>query len=143
MIVVDVNLLIYSVNEDAPLHRKAKPWLEASLSGQETVGLPWIVLLAFLRLTTRVGLFRKPLPVETAFDLVDGWLQQPSVTVPEPTSRHLRIIRDLVLPLGTAANLTSDAHLAALAIEHGAELCSTDNDFARFDRLRWRNPLTQ
>jgi len=100
-------------------------------------------LLAFLRLTTRPGLFQKPLRVETAFDVVDGWLQQPSVTVPEPTSRQLRTLRDLVLPLGTGGNLTSDAHLAALAIEHGAEVCSTDEDFARFGRLRWRNPLVQ
>ena len=76
-----------------------------------------------------------------AFDLVEAWLQQPSVTVPEPTPRHLQTMRDLILPLGTAGNLTSDAYLAALAIEHGAELCSTDNDFGRFSRLRWRNPL--
>jgi uncharacterized protein len=141
MIIVDVNLLIYAVNEDAPNHRKAKSWLAAMVSGTETVGLPWIVLLAFLRLTTRPGLFKKPLRVETAFDLVDAWLQQHSVIVPEPTSRHLRTLRDLVLPLGTGGNLTSDAHLAALAIEHGAEVCSTDADFARFGRLRWRNPL--
>jgi len=141
MIIVDVNLLVYAVNEDAPDHRKAKSWLEGVVSGTETVGLPWIVLLAFLRLTTRPGLFQKPLQVETAFDVVDGWLQQPSVTVPEPTTRHLRTLRDLVLPLGTGGNLTSDAHLAALAIEHGAEVCSTDADFARFGQLRWRNPL--
>jgi len=142
MIVVDVNLLIYAVNEDSPDHKKAKSWLETAVSGTETVGLPWIVLLAFLRLTTRPGLFQKPLSVDAAFDLVDAWLQQPSITVPEPTARHLQTIRDLIAPLGTGGNLTSDAHLAALAIEHGAELCSTDNDFGRFNRLRWRNPLT-
>jgi toxin-antitoxin system PIN domain toxin len=141
MILVDVNVLIYAVNEDAPLHRKAKSWLEAAISGTETVGLPWNVLLAFLRLTTRAGVFRTPLGVESAFDLADAWLQQPAVTTVEPTAQQLRILRDLVLPLGTGGNLTSDAHLAALAIEHGAELCSTDNDFARFPRLRWRNPL--
>lgn len=141
MIIVDVNLLIYAVNEDSHDHRKAKTWLEAALSGAETVGLPWIVLLAFLRLTTRTGLFRKPLSVEAAFDLVDAWLQQPSVTVPEPTPRHLQTMRDLVSPLGTGGNLTSDAYLAALAIEYGAELCSTDNDFGRFSRVHWRNPL--
>ena len=141
MIVVDVNLLIYAVNEDSPDHKKAKLWLEAAVSGTETVGLPWIVLLAFLRLTTRPGLFQKPLSVDAAFDVVDAWLQQPSVTVPEPTARHLQTMRDLILPLGTGGNLTSDAHLATIAIEHGAELCSTDNDFGRFSRLRWRNPL--
>ena len=143
MIIIDVNLLIYSVNQDSPGHQKAKLWLEAAVSGTETVGMPWIVLLAFLRLTTRPGLFQKPLSVEAAFYLVDAWLQQPSVTVPEPTQRHLQTMRDLILPLGTGGNLTSDAHLAALAIEHGAELCSTDNDFGRFNRLRWRNPLVR
>jgi toxin-antitoxin system PIN domain toxin len=141
MIVVDVNLLIYAVNRDSPDHEKAKSWLESAVSGNETVGLPWIVLLAFLRLTTRAGIFQKPLTVQAAFDLVYTWLHQPSVTVPEPTARHLRTMRDLISPLGTGGNLTSDAHLAALAIEHGAELCSADADFARFARLRWRNPL--
>ena len=141
MIIVDVNLLIYAVNRDAPLHSKAKAWLETAISGTETIGLSWTVLLAFLRLTTRAGLFQRPLPVESAFDLVDAWLQQPIVTLVEPTARHLATLRDLVAPLGTGGNLTSDAHLAALAIEHNAQLCSTDNDFARFPRLRWRNPL--
>ncbi|MGP8246517.1 MAG: type II toxin-antitoxin system VapC family toxin [Bryobacteraceae bacterium] len=141
MIVVDVNLLIYAVNEDSPLHLKARSWLEATVSGTETVGLAWMVLLAFLRLTTRAGLFQKPLDARTAFEIVDAWLEQPAVTVVEPTGRHLRTLRDLVLPLGTGGNLTSDAHLAALAMEHGAELCSADNDFARFCGLRWRNPL--
>ncbi len=141
MIVVDVNLLLYAVNQDSPNHGKAKAWLESAVSGTETVGLPWIVLLAFLRLTTRTGLFQKPLTVDAAFDLVDAWLLQPSVTVPEPTARHMQTMRDLISPLGTGGNLTVDAYLAALAIEHGAELCSTDSDFGRFRRLRWRNPL--
>lgn len=141
MIVVDVNLLIYAVNEDSPDHEQAKAWLEAAMSGTETVGLPWIVLLAFLRLTTRSGLFEKPLTVAAAFDLVDSWLQQPSVVTPEPTARHLPVMRNLLAPLGAAGNLTSDAHLAALAIEHGAELRSTDHDFGRFLGLRWSNPL--
>ena len=143
MIVVDVNLLIYAVNQDSPDHDKAKKWLEAAVSGTETVGLPWIVLLAFLRLTTRSGIFQKPLSSDAAFDVVDAWLQQSSVTVPEPTPRHLQTMRDLIAPLGTGGNLTSDAHLAALAIEHGAELCSTDNDFGRFRRLRWRNAVAR
>lgn len=141
MIVVDVNLLIYAVNDDAPNHRAAKAWWESVVSGNETVGLSWIVVLAFLRLTTRRGVFDKPLPVDTALALIDAWLKEPAVTVIEPTSRHLRTLADLLLPLGTGGNLTSDAHLAALAIDHGAELCSTDNDFARFPALRWRNPL--
>lgn len=141
MILIDANLLIYAVNSDSPSHRRAKAWLETTISGPDTVGLSWSVLLAFLRLTTRSGVFRNPLPVKKAFDIVDAWLAQPSVVVVDPTARHLRIVRDLLLPLGTAGNLTSDAHLAALAIDHGAELCSSDSDFDRFPRLRWRNPL--
>jgi toxin-antitoxin system PIN domain toxin len=141
MIIVDANVLIYAVNSNSPLHRKAKAWLEDVLSGPDTVGLSWTVLLAFLRLTTRSGIFETPLSVETAFDVVDAWLAQPSVVTVDPTAQHLRVVRDLLLPLGTGGNLTSDAHLAALAIEHGAELCSSDSDFDRFPRLRWRNPL--
>ena len=142
MILLDANLLIYAVNADAPLNRKAKSWLESALSGQETVGFPWIVLLAFLRLTTRPGLFLHALPVDTALDLVASWLDQPSVTIVHPGPRHLPVLRELLLPLGTGGNLTSDAHLAALAIEHGAEVCSADTDFARFKGLKWRNPLS-
>lgn len=141
MILLDANLLIYAVNEDAPSHRKAKSWLESAISGPDTVGFSWNVLLAFLRLTTRPALFRNPLSVETAFDLIASWLDQPSATVIHAGPRHLRILRELLLSMGTGGNLTSDAHLAALAIEHGAELCSSDHDFARFPGLLWRNPL--
>jgi hypothetical protein len=141
MILVDANILIYAVNADAPLHRIAKSWLESALSGPETVGVPWTVLLAFLRLTTRPGVFEKPLSPQVAFEVVDDWLSQPALVTVEPTAQHLRVLRDLLLPLGLGGNLTSDAHLAALAIEHAAELCSSDGDFARFPRLRWRNPL--
>jgi toxin-antitoxin system PIN domain toxin len=103
--------------------------------------MPWMVLLAFLRLTTRAGLFRQPLEAEAAFRVVEVWLAQPNVVIVEPGPHHLGILRRLLLPLGTAGNLTTDAHLAAIAIEHGAELCSADADFARFPTLKWRNPL--
>jgi toxin-antitoxin system PIN domain toxin len=142
MILLDANLLIYAVNADAPLNRKAKPWLESALSGRETVGFPWNVLLAFLRLTTRPGLFRRPLRADTDFDVLAAWLDQPSATIVHPGPRHLAVLRELLLPLGTGGNLTADAHLAAMAIEHGAELCSSDTDFARFSGLKWRNPLS-
>jgi toxin-antitoxin system PIN domain toxin len=142
MMLVDANLLIYAVNADAPLNKKAKLWLESVLSGQETVGFSWNVLLAFLRLTTRAGLFARPLRIDIAFDLVGSWLAQPSVTIVHAGPRHLQILRELLLPTGTGGNLTSDAHLAALAIEHRAELCSSDTDFARFKGLKWRNPLS-
>jgi uncharacterized protein len=141
VILVDVNVLIYSVNQDAPLHSRAKPWLEKTISGSETLGIPWNVLLAFLRLTTRPGLFRNPLRIDTAFDLIDFWLEQTSVSIIHPGPRHPTILRQLLEPLGTGGNLTSDAHLAALALENRAELCSSDHDFRRFPGLRWRNPL--
>ena len=141
MILLDANILIYAVNRDAPLNRKAKAWLESTLSGPETVGFSWNVLLAFLRLTTRPGLFRQPLSIETSFDLIASWLNQPTATVVHPGTRHLPVLRELLRALGSGGNLTSDAHLAALAIENAAELCSSDTDFARFNGLKWRNPL--
>jgi len=141
VILLDVNILIYAVNQDAPLHSRAKAWLEATISGAETVAMSWNVLLAFLRLTTRPGLFGNPIPLDAAFDLIDSWLEQPSVSILDPGPRHRTVLRQLLAPLGTAGNLTSDAHLAALAVEHQAELCSSDHDFSRFPGLKWRNPL--
>lgn len=141
MILVDVNILIYSVNQDAPLHSRAKPWLEKAISGTETIGIPWNVLLAFLRLTTRPGLFRNPLRIDSAFDLIDFWLEQSSVSIIHPGPRHQTILREILEPLGTGGNLTSDAHLAALALENRAEICSSDSDFLRFPGVKWRNPL--
>lgn len=122
-------------------HRKAKAWLESVFSNDETVGLAWNVLLAFVRVSTRSGMFERPLPIDVAFDQVDQWIEKPAATVIHPGPRHARILRDLLSPLGTGGNLTSDAHLAALAIEHGAQLCSADSDFARFSGLKWSNPL--
>ena len=141
MIIVDANLLIYAVNRDSLFHSAAKRWLETSLSGPEYVGLSWVVILAFLRLTTRPGISQHPLSVETALAVLDAWLAQPTVLVVHPTSRHSSVLRGLLAPLGTGGNMTTDAHLAALSIEHGATLCSTDNDFAKFPRVRFVNPL--
>jgi uncharacterized protein len=138
---VDANLLLYAVNKDAPLHRPARDWLNAALSGTETVALTWTVILAFLRLSTRAVIFSTPLSAGQAFDIIEAWLGQPCVTVVHPTERHAAVLRELILRAGTAGNLTTDAHLAAIAIEHGAELCSSDGDFARFSGLRWANPL--
>jgi hypothetical protein len=138
---IDVNLLLYAVNEDAPPHKKAKPWLEETLSGSESVAFAWSALLAFLRLSTKPAVFPRPLTPGDALDVVQSWLSNPATMIVHPTERHLEVLRDLLLPLGTAGNLTSDAHLAALAIEHGAELCSCDTDFARFPGLSWVSPL--
>lgn len=141
MILVDLNLLLYAINEDAPRHRSAKAWWEACLSGETPVGLAWLVVLGFLRVTTHPRVMPSPLSAREAVSVVDDWLQQPMVRLVEPSERHWEILTTLLDELGTAGNLTSDAHLAALAIEHGARLCSTDNDFSRFEHLRWENPL--
>lgn len=112
-----------------------------TLSGTETVGLPWVVLLAFVRLSTRATVFAAPLTAAEALDIVDGWLDQPCVTVVHPGRRHPAVLRELLAEVGTAGNLVTDAHLAALAVEHGAELCSCDADFSRFPGVRWLDPL--
>lgn len=137
----DVNLFLYAYDASSPRHALASDWLEQTLSSAETVGLSWIVLLAFIRLSTRSIVVERPLGVDTAIELVESWLDQPCVTVIHPTERHAAVLRELLLPLGTAGNLTTDAHLAALAIEHGALLCSCDADFSRFQGLRWIDPL--
>lgn len=141
MKLTDVNLLLYALDATAARHRAAKRWLEEQLSGAETFAFAWIVLLAFLRLSTSPRVFEHPLEPAEAFEILEGWLAQPCVTVIDPTERHHAVLRELLEPLGTAGNLTTDAHLAALAIEHGAELCSCDSDFSRFPGLRWRDPL--
>lgn len=111
------------------------------MSGSETVGLSWVVLLAFIRLSTRGVVMKPPLSPDRALDLVDQWLAQPCAMVVHPTHRHSAVLRDLVRAVGTAGNRTTDAHLAAPAIEHGATLCSADSDFSRSPGLRWLDPL--
>jgi hypothetical protein len=137
----DVNLLLYGVDTSSPRHRAAKRWVEEQLSGAETFAFAWAVLLAFVRLGTNPRVFEDPLAPNEALDIVDSWLAQPCSTVVHPTERHPAVLRELLEPLGTAGNLTTDAHLAALAIEHGAEFYSCDSDFSRFPGLRWSDPL--
>ena len=141
MKLVDANLLLYATDTRSPRHPAARSWLERQLSGDETIALAWVVLLAFLRLSTHPHVFARPLAVERAFDVVDRWLAQPCVVIVHPGDRHATVMRQLLGRLGTAGNLVNDAHLAALAIEHGAELNSCDSDFSRFSGLRWINPL--
>ena len=141
MKIVDANVLLYAVNEDAPQHSKARRWLEQALSGSEPVGFDWTVLLAFLRLSTRAAIFPKPLTLSQAFETLRSWLEQPCAEIVDTAERHPEMLEKLLLPLGTAGNLTSDAHLAALSVEFGAELCSCDSDFSRFADVRWTNPL--
>jgi uncharacterized protein len=139
----DVNLLLYAYDSDSPRQAGARAWLEEALSGTETVMLAWAVMVGFVRIATNPSAFIRPWDVGGALDLVDEWLAQPPVTVAHPTDRHATVLRDLLTPLGAAGNLTSDAHLAALAIEHGATLYSCDNDFSRFSGLRWVDPLAR
>lgn len=140
MKLVDANLLLYAVNEAAAEHERARSWLDGALSGTETVGFSWVVLLAFLRLSTKVGLFPRPLPTTDVLGIVRAWLDQGPSVVVEPTLRHLDVLGGLLTPVGAAGNLTSDAHLAALAIEHDATIVTYDSDFGRFTGVRWSIP---
>lgn len=140
MKVVDANVLLYAVNRDALHHRSARQWLDSSLSGNATVGFSWIATLAFVRLSTKIGLFPAPLSVDEAFDRVDAWLAQPAAVVLEPTVGHAARVRDLLRAVGAGGNLVNDAHLAALAVEHRGTIVSYDNDFSRFPGVRWEQP---
>ena len=138
----DVNLLVYSADKSSPHCQRARSWLEQALSGTEEVGFAWLALLGFVRISTNPAAFDEPLSLAQALEFLESWLGSPVATVVHPTERHAGLMRRLLESVGSAAgNLTSDAHLAALAIEHGAELCSHDNDFARFEGLRWVDPI--
>jgi hypothetical protein len=141
VILVDANVLIYAINVDSPHHKPARRWLETALSGTRPIALAWIVILAFLRLTTRRGILARPLPPERALAFVDDWLAQPCVRAVGPGPSHWAILRNLLREAGTAGNLTSDAHLAALALELGAAVCSLDADFGRFPGVERISPL--
>ena len=141
MKVVDLNVLLYATNADAPRHADARAWWEAALAGDEQVGLTWPVVLGFLRLTTRAGILPKPLTPRQALDVVDEWIAHPQIAMLHPLDGHWAILRGLVETTGAAGNLTTDAHLAAIAIEYDATLYSTDGDFARFPSLSLQNPL--
>ena len=141
MILADANLLIYAVDRESPHHAAARRWLEEVLSGSESLGIPWIVALAFVRITTHPRIMRKPLGVPRALEYIDGWLLQPFVKLIGPGESHWPILRNLLIASGTAGNLTSDAHLAALAIEYGATVASADSDFRRFAGVMHFNPL--
>jgi len=139
---VDANVLIYAVNSDSAHHEKSRRWLEAALSGTAPLGFSWVVLIAFLRITTRRGILERPLTLDEAVAYVDSWLRQPPAEVAIPGPNHWAILGALIRASGTAGNLTSDAHLAALAIEGGWTLVSTDNDFRRFSGLTNLNPVS-
>ena len=141
MILVDANILIYSHVASFSQHKAARKWLDQQLNGSTRVGLPWGSLLAFLRLVTNPRVFERPEPMVDAWHQVRAWLACETVWIPQTTERHANLLNELLALPGVHANLVPDAHLAALALEHGLTLCSTDGDFARFPALRWRNPL--
>lgn len=140
MKIVDANVLLNATNQRAPDHEPARNWLNQALSGGSRVGFPWIVLLAFIRLATRPGIFPRALTADEAMAVVDAWLSSPSAVVVHPSSRHVGILADLLRSVGTAGNLTNDAHIAALAIEQRAQVVSFDADFDRFPGVRWERP---
>jgi uncharacterized protein len=141
VILVDANLLVYAHVTSSPRHNAAHAWLDAQLNGTAQVGLPWPSLLAFVRLVSNPRVFASPLTVDAAWKQVESWLQVPVVWVPEATERHKDVLGRLLRGSSFRSNLVPDAHLAAMAIEHGLTLCSADGDFARFTGLRWENPL--
>jgi len=141
VIVPDVNLLVYAYNVDAPAHVAARRWWEALLSGDETVGLPWVVSCGFVRLMTHPAVLLMPLDTSRAIGHVRSWLGLPNVDVLEPGPRHLELLEVALAHAGVGGNLVTDAHIAALAQEYQAEVHSNDVDFGRFSGLQWRNPL--
>lgn len=143
MVLPDVNLLLHAYDTDSKFHSASAAWWQEVLGSERPVGLCWVVILGFVRLITHRGIHQFPMQPQEACGHVRSWLAQPQVIILEPGSRHAGILFGLLEDLGTAGNLTTDAHLAALAIEHQCELQSTDADFSRFPGLRWRNPLSR
>jgi uncharacterized protein len=139
--VLDANILLYAYNKDAPNHAPAAKWLERLFNGSDAIGLPWITLWAFLRISTNPRVWTNPKPPKEAFQIVREWLAAPGVIVLHPGPRHAELLERLVIENRAAGPMTTDAALAALAIENGAALASTDRDFSRFPDLRWVNPI--
>ena len=140
MIIPDVNMLLYAHTENET-GLAAREWWDDLLAGTEEIGLPWGVVMGFLRVSTNPKMQANPLTPEAALAAVDDWFRYPQVLTVNPGPRHLALVTEILAPLGTGGNLVSDVHIAAIAIEHDAEVHTRDNDFARFPGLRWRNPL--
>ena len=142
MILVDVNLLLYAANRDAPEHERARSWLDLQLNGTTRVGLPWPSLLAFVRIASNPAIIKRPVAPAEVWRQVEAWLACEVAWVPLPGTGHHEVFARLLEQPFMTSRLVPDAHLAALAIEHGLTLCSTDGDFARFPGLKWENPLS-
>ena len=141
MILIDANLLLYAANRSASEHEAARAWLDGQLSGSARVGLPWPSLLAFVRLATNPLVFRQPVLPHAAWNQVKAWLGADAAWIPLPTGQHAELLGAFLAEPWMTSRLVPDAHLAALAVEHGLTVCSTDGNFARFPRVTWRNPL--
>ena len=141
MILVETNLLIYAKIDRLPQHAKARDWLDGRFNDSVRVGLPWASLLGFLRIVTNARIFERALTLQTAWAQVEAWLSLENVWIPQPTENHAAVLGRLLDQTGAVANRVPDAHLAALALEHGLTLCSADRGFARFPGLHWINPL--
>ena len=139
--IVDASILLYAADSDSEFHKPARAWLEEALSGPGRVGLPWQTLTAFLRISTHPRAARYPLTPRDAWDFMTEWLDADPVWIPQAGPRHAEVLRRLTVHGSLQGNLVSDAHLAALALEHGVGICSADSDFARFPGLEWVNPL--
>ena len=141
MIVIDANVLLHCVNQDSALHDRVLPWWESTVNNDEPVGLPWIVLLAFYRISTHRNVFPRPLTSHEAIQQIDQWLSLPNVKAIVETPKHWNVLRKLLRDTKATGNLSTDAHLAAIAIEFSATLASCDADFNRFPGIRWANPI--
>jgi toxin-antitoxin system PIN domain toxin len=141
VILIDANLTLYAYDRSSPRHEEARLWFESTLNGSEPVRFAWVTLLAFLRIATNPRAFARPLSLADALTIVEGWLGLPMTGILEPTERHLELLRATAVPGQARGPLVTDAHLATLAIEHGATFCTTDRDFGRFPGLRTANPL--
>ena len=142
MILVDANLLLYAYNSSDPRHTKARAWLEETIAGPTPIRFAWVTVLAFVRIATNPRAFARPMSISAATAVVSSWLAQPSVGLVEPTERHWEILEPLLVDAQARGDLVTDAHLAALALEHGATVFTTDRDFARFSGLRVLDPLS-
>ncbi len=142
MKLVDANVLLYAVDRGAQHHELSRGWLDAQLSGRETVLLPWVSLLAFLRISTHPAIYERPLPMPRALEVVESWIDQPAVMTPELDASQVRRMHALLSATGSGGNLVNDAHLAAIALQHRATVITFDNDFGRFDDVMWARPTT-
>ena len=143
MILLDANVVLYAYDAASPHHEQARAWLERTLAAPAPVGLPWVTVLAFLRISTNARALQRPFTVDEATEIVGSWLEQPCVTLVAPGPQHYQILRDVMRNAQAKGPLVTDAHLAALALEHGATLATTDRDFSRFTGLRVVNPLLE